>query len=182
MCCADRSASDGAAYEAPLWLHAVNAPDGRRYEIQRAATVGNLFTKFCVPKGIRKHENSRAPAELGSIRDRADEPTVTQSDGKCMIAHEPVAERDSVQIDSGRELEAPTSNGYKLPGPAPTHLMTGHKIDAVAAALADALALAAAAGRWDVVAELGRVLTERQRLTVAPGVASLDAERERRRQ
>jgi hypothetical protein len=53
--------------------------------------------------------------------------------------------------------------------------------DTVEAALAKAIELAAGAGEWVVVAELGRQLAERARARQAPGVASLDAERERRK-
>ncbi|MBN1608772.1 MAG: hypothetical protein JW940_19245 [Polyangiaceae bacterium] len=52
--------------------------------------------------------------------------------------------------------------------------------DPVEAALGAAVRLAVLAGKWDVVTELGRVLAERQRLRVAPEVASLEAERARR--
>lgn len=51
--------------------------------------------KLGVPKGIRSLEEVRDPAEFGSIRRWAEEPTATQSDAKCPIAHEPVTARDS---------------------------------------------------------------------------------------
>jgi len=52
---------------------------------------------------------------------------------------------------------------------------------AVEVALARAVALAAEAGEWSVVAELGRELAERRRACAGPAVVSLDLERDRRR-
>ncbi|MEP7052801.1 MAG: hypothetical protein ABJB12_20705, partial [Pseudomonadota bacterium] len=49
--------------------------------------------------------------------------------------------------------------------------------DSVEVALARAVTLAAEAGEWTVVAELGRQLAERERARTAPDVASLDRER-----
>ena len=57
----------------------------------------------------------------------------------------------------------------------------GSPVDAVEAALGNAVELAAREGRWDVVVELGRVLAERQRLRpTTMGIVELDAERARR--
>jgi hypothetical protein len=52
--------------------------------------------------------------------------------------------------------------------------------DAVEAALAQAVALAAKAEQWTVVAELGRELAERRRARQAPAIASIDAARAKR--
>jgi hypothetical protein len=52
--------------------------------------------------------------------------------------------------------------------------------DAVEAALAEAISLAAKASRFDVVAELGRELAERRRARQAPAIASIDAARAKR--
>jgi len=52
--------------------------------------------------------------------------------------------------------------------------------DSVEAALARALDLAAQAGEWAIVSELGRQLEARRRERVAPEVADLEAVRKRR--
>ena len=52
--------------------------------------------------------------------------------------------------------------------------------DPVEAALAEAVRLAAQAGEWTVVAELGRELAERRRARQAPAISSLDARRAKR--
>jgi hypothetical protein len=54
------------------------------------------------------------------------------------------------------------------------------RIDAVEAALADAISRAAEAGEWTVVAELGRELAERRRARQAPAISSIDAARAKR--
>lgn len=54
------------------------------------------------------------------------------------------------------------------------------RADPVETALGEAIALAAKAGKWDAVTELGRVLAERRRSVTAPGVSSLDAARAKR--
>ena len=92
--------------------------------------------------GIEPPQKCTDQHVLGSIRDREAPGKVTQSDAKCVIAHEPVTVRDSVED-----------------------------------ALAKAIELAARAGEWAVVAELGRQLAERARARHTPGVASLDAYR-----
>jgi hypothetical protein len=103
--------------------------------------------------GIEAGSDSSNALVLGSIRDRMASGKATQSDRKCAIPREPVTARDS--------SEAPAA-------------------DPVEAALGEAIALAAKAGRWDAVTELGRVLAERRRSAPAPGVASLDAVRAKR--
>ena len=52
--------------------------------------------------------------------------------------------------------------------------------DPVALSLARSIESATAAGQWSVVADLSRLLADRQRLRAAPDVASLDAARARR--
>ena len=74
--------------------------------------------------------------------------------------------------DDAKKHEAPPS------GP---HFGPENVSDPVALALAEALTLAARAGRFDVVAELARGLAARRRLAEAPDVASIDDARDRRK-
>lgn len=53
-------------------------------------------------------------------------------------------------------------------------------VDPVEAALARALDLAAQAGEWAVVSELGRQLEARRRERIAPEVSDLEAARRKR--
>jgi integrase len=125
----------------------------RRLLSQNLSQAAQVSETIVRRRGLEPGKETPIQHDLGSIRDRADEPIATQSDAKCAIARDPVTGCDS-----------------KTRAPDPVEL-----------ALARAVELAAAAGQWDVVATLGRELGERRRAREAPAVASLDVERERRR-
>lgn len=90
--------------------------------------------------------------------------------------HDVARPEETTGKDAGRDTTAHDAGepSHDRPGPAPVS-------DPVEAALAKAVELAAAAGEWSAVAELGRELAARRLARQAPGVATLDAARERRR-
>jgi len=73
----------------------------------------------------------------------------------------------------GQNAENSDGRGQQAPAAVPA----GVDASSVEAALGHAIRLAADAGQWAVVAELGRELSARRLVREAPGVASLEAER-----
>jgi integrase len=83
----------------------------------------------------------------------------------------------------GEGSKDPDTDGpksVKVGGPPENQAAPLPEMDPVEADLAKALSLAAQAGEWGVVAELGRQLEVRRRARTTPEVADLDAARQRR--
>jgi hypothetical protein len=132
----------------------IETENGRRFLREGTAVVGRLLA--CEPV-----------SNLAS-------PTGFESATKITIQHKscPIRDRSSGQPTTQTDAKYANANDAVT--------ACDSNADPIERALSESIGLAAAAGQWSAVSELGRLLAERQRPRQAPGVASLDAARAKR--